>query len=175
MIEQIRPADPPSQAAAGFEAALGAVASGVTLVTIADGREDVGVTVSAFCPVSLRPPLILIALIGDSYPAELLGRLDRFAVTVLSAGQRVIAGRFAASGRPGARLLLDDVPHHRGSASGALIPDEGLAAMECEVVSRVTAGDHLLVIARVLVVPSVAETGDPLIRFQSRYRPLAGA
>ena len=101
-----------------FEAATGAFASGVTLVTIVDGREDIGVTVSAFCPVSMRPPLVLISLIGQSYPAELLGRLDRFALTVLSAGQRVLAGRFAATGRPGARLLLDDVPHHRGKQPG---------------------------------------------------------
>ena len=108
-----------------FAAALGAFASGVTLVTIADGRDDVGVTVSAFCPVSMSPPLVLISLIGGSYPAELLGRLDRFAVTVLASGQRMLAGRFAATGRPGARLLLDDVAHHRGAASGALIPDGG--------------------------------------------------
>lgn len=175
MTEQIRAASSPPGTPVGFEAALGAIASGVTLVTIADGREDVGVTVSAFCPVSMAPPLILISLIGDSYPAELLGRLDRFAVTVLSSAQRVLAGRFAASGRPGARLLLDDVPHRRGTASGALIPDDGLAAMECEVVSRVIAGDHLLVTAQVRAVPTLAETGDPLIRFRNRYRPLTSA
>ncbi len=158
-----------------FETATGAFASGVTLVTIADGREDIGVTVSAFCPVSMRPPLIMISLLGESYPAELLGRLDRFAVTVMAAGQRILAGRFAAAGRPGARLLLDDVPHHRGAASGALIPDEGLAAIECEVTSRAPAGDHLLVIARVLVVDAVAAAGEPLVRFRRRYPELAGS
>ncbi len=62
----------PGDSPAGYEAALGLIASGVTLVTIADDRDDVGVTVSAFCPVSIRPPLILVSLIGDSYPAELL-------------------------------------------------------------------------------------------------------
>jgi len=159
----------------GFAAALGLIASGVTLVTIADGRDDVGVTVSAFCPVSMEPPLILVSMIGDSYPAELLGRLDRFAVTLLTAGQRMLAGRFAASGRPGARLLLDDVAHHRGVVSGALIPDGGLAALECEVISRVPAGDHVLVIARVLAVDAIAESGDPLIRFRGRYPAIAGS
>lgn len=157
-----------------FAAALGALASGVTLVTVADGRDDVGVTVSAFCPVSMAPPLIAVSLIDESYPAELLGRLDRFAVTILASGQRALAGRFAASGRPGARLLLDDVAHHRGPFSAALIPDGGLAAMECEIVSRVPAGDHLLVIALALSVENVAETGDPLIRFRGRYPALAG-
>jgi flavin reductase (DIM6/NTAB) family NADH-FMN oxidoreductase RutF len=70
-------------------------------------------------------------------------------------------------------LLLDDVAHHRGVASGALIPDGGLAAIECQVISRVPAGDHLLVIARVLFVDGIAETGDPLIRFRGRYPALA--
>jgi len=158
-----------------FGTALGAIASGVTLVTVADGRDDVGVTVSAFCPVSVNPPLILVSLIDQSYPAELLGRVDRFAVTVLAADQRMLAGRFAAAARPGARLLLDDVPHHRGTASGALIADGGLAAFECEVVSRVPAGDHLLVIAGLLGVDAVAESGDPLIRFRGGYPALSRA
>ena len=45
--------------------------------------------------------------------------------------------------------MLDGVPHQRGRQSGALIPDGGLAALECEVTERVQAGDHLLVIATV--------------------------
>jgi flavin reductase (DIM6/NTAB) family NADH-FMN oxidoreductase RutF len=153
--------------------ALSAWAAGVTLVTIADGRDDVGTTVSAFLPVSQDPPLVVVSLTADSYPAEVLSRPSlpaaRFAVTLLSAAQKVLAGRFAAEGRPSARLLLDDVPHVRGSASGALIPSGGLAALECSVARRVPAGDHLLVISSVDGVPYVAEAGDPLIRFRRRY------
>jgi flavin reductase (DIM6/NTAB) family NADH-FMN oxidoreductase RutF len=152
---------------------LAAVASAVTLVMVADGRDDVGTTVSAFCPVSLDPPLIGVCLQAGSYPAELLGRVDRFAVTLLSAEQRALAGRFAAAGRPGARLLLDGVPQHRGELSGALIATGGLAGIECEASQRVEAGDHLLVIARVLAVAYLAEAGHPLIRFRGRYPALA--
>jgi len=151
---------------------LAAFASGVTLVTVADGRDDIGTTVSAFCPVSGDPPLVLVSLMAGSYPAELLARIDRFAVTVLAAGQRMLAGRFGASGRPHARLLLDSIPHQRGTLSGALIPSGGLAALECQVTSRVEAGDHLVVIAAVLDVPYAAEGGQPLIRFRGRYPPL---
>jgi flavin reductase (DIM6/NTAB) family NADH-FMN oxidoreductase RutF len=165
----------PADSSGGLAGALALFASGVTLVTIADGRDDVGATVSAFCPVSLRPPLILVSLIAGSYPAELLGRVDRFAVTVLGAGQRLLAGRFAAAGRPGARRLLDGVPHERGARSGALIPAGGLAALECEASQRVPAGDHLLVIASVLGTAYLAEGGGPLIRFGGRYlTPEAG-
>ena len=84
---------------AGLGEALASFATGVTLVMVADGRDDIGTTVSAFCPVSWSPPLVLVSLIADSYPAEVLGRVDRFAVTVLRASQRTLAGRFAVGPR----------------------------------------------------------------------------
>jgi len=120
-----------------------------------------------------------VSLMAESYPAELFGRpeepVTRFAVTVLSAGQRMLAGRFAAEGRPGARLMLEDVPHRRGPASGALIPAGALAALECGVHQVIPAGDHLLVIARVTDVPYVADSGAPLIRFRRHYLALDSA
>ena len=164
------------RASAGGDAlrvALSAWAAGVTLLTIADDRDDIGTTVSAFMPVSLDPPLVAVSLIAGSYPAEVLSRPSfpaaRFAVTLLSAAQKLIAGQFAAEGRPSARLILDAAPHVRGAASGALIPSGGLAALECSVARRVPAGDHLLVIAAVENAVYTAESGDPLIRFRGRY------
>jgi flavin reductase (DIM6/NTAB) family NADH-FMN oxidoreductase RutF len=153
--------------------ALNSWVAGVTLVTVADGRDDVGATVSAFCPVSVDPPLVAVALMGGSYLAEVLGREDapatEFGVVVLAAGQRVLSGRFAAAGRPGARLMLGDVPHRRGPVSGALIVEGGLAALECSAEQVRPAGDHLLVIARVTGVPYVSDGGEPLIRFRRHY------
>jgi flavin reductase (DIM6/NTAB) family NADH-FMN oxidoreductase RutF len=150
-------------------AARAAWAGAVTLLTIADGHDDIGATVSAFCPVSADPPLVLVSLMAQSYPAEILGHADTFAVTLLSAEQRMLAGRFAAEGRPGARLMLDDVPHSRGALSRALIPDGGLAVFECSVSQLVPAGDHVLVIAEVIGIPYLIDGGHPLIRFRSRY------
>jgi flavin reductase (DIM6/NTAB) family NADH-FMN oxidoreductase RutF len=154
-------------------AALSAWAAGVTLVTIADERDDIGTTVSAFMPVSLDPPLVVVSLIAGSYPAEVLSRPSlpalRFAVTLLSAEQKLLAGQFAAAGRPSARLILDGVSHTRGAESGALIPSGGLAALECSVARRVPAGDHLLVVSAVESVAYVAVSGDPLVRFRGRY------
>jgi flavin reductase (DIM6/NTAB) family NADH-FMN oxidoreductase RutF len=164
----------PAGATPSFAEARTAWAAGVTLVTIADGRDDIGTTVSAFCPLSADPPLISVALLAASYPAEVLARLDWFAVTLLAAGQRSLAGRFAAAGRPGARLLLDNVPHRRGGHSGALIPEGGLAALECAVTQRIPAGDHVLLVAGVLAVPYAAPGGAPLIRYRGSYPRLAG-
>jgi flavin reductase (DIM6/NTAB) family NADH-FMN oxidoreductase RutF len=156
-------------------AALNSWTAGVTLVTAADGRDDVGATVSAFCPVSEDPPLVVVSLMAGAYLAEVFGRgeapVTRFAVVLLAAAQRVLSGRFAAAGRPGARLMVDDVPHRRGPESGALIVEGGLAALECSVEQLIPAGDHLMVIARVTGVPYVAESGEPLVRFRRRYLP----
>ena len=164
----------PAPATADVAAVRAAWAGAVTLVTVADGRDDIGATVSSFSPVSAEPPLVLVSLMSGSYPAELFSRPDepvtRFAVTLLSAGQRVLAGRFAAEGRPGARLMVEDVPHHRGEASGALIVAGGLAALECAAEQVLVLGDHLLVIARVTNVPYVTDSVEPLIRFRRGYR-----
>jgi flavin reductase (DIM6/NTAB) family NADH-FMN oxidoreductase RutF len=168
----------PKYAAPGdLAAALSGWASGVTLVTLTDDRDDIGTTVSAFCPVSLDPPMVVVSLAAESYPAEVLSRPSlpaaRFAVTLLSASQRVLAGQFAASGRPSARLILEDVEHVRGADSGALIPLGGLAALECSVARRVPTGDHLLVISSVTGVAYQAESGDPLVRHRGRYPNLS--
>src|ERR1700750_424189 len=142
-------------------------AGAVTLVTVADGRYDIGATLSSFSPVSAEPPLVLVSLLSGSYPAELFSRPDepvtRFAATLLSGGQRVVGGRLAAAGRPGARLMLDDVPHRRGPRSGALIAEGGLAALECSAERLVTAGDHLMVLAGGTRVVYVAGSGAALI------------
>ncbi len=151
--------------------AFAAWAGAVTLLTVADGRDDIGATVSAFCPLSLDPPLVLVSLLAPASLAEVMccPRGRAFAITLLSAAQRVLAGRFAAEGRPSARLMLDDVPHRRGAMSGALIPDEGLAAIECEAERRIPAGDHLLVVARITAIGYVSDAGLPLIRYRGRY------
>src|SRR6202451_1159715 len=85
--------------------ALASWATAVTLLTVADDRDDVGATVSAFCPVSADPPLVLVSLLSGSYPAELFGRAEepvtRFAVTLLSAGQRMLARGVAGARRLG--------------------------------------------------------------------------
>ena len=153
-----------------FTDALAAFGSGVVVATVRDGRDDIGSTLTAFSSVSLEPPMVLVAVSAGSYLGEVLGRCDRWAVTVLSAGQRAIAGRFAVAGRPSARLLVAGVAHHRGEESGALIVDDGRAALECETRQRVSAGDHVVFVAEVLSVDYVATDRPPLIRVDHRYR-----
>ncbi len=64
------------------------------------------------------------------------------------------------------------MPHARGRHSGALIPAGGLAALDCATESRTRAGDHFMIIGRVLDVPYVADSAEPLIRFRGGYPAL---
>ncbi|MEU6738029.1 flavin reductase family protein [Streptosporangium sandarakinum] len=157
-----------------FTEAMAGVATAVTVVTVNDERDDVGGTVGTFTSVSLDPELVMVSLANTGYLNELLLRRDRWAASVLSAGQKAIASRFATPGRPGARLLLAGTPHHRGALSGALVVEGGVAALEAETTHVVPAGDHTLYIARVLGVSYVEPSLAPLVRLRGRYRPAGG-
>jgi flavin reductase (DIM6/NTAB) family NADH-FMN oxidoreductase RutF len=149
--------------------AVACFATGVVVVTVRDDRDDIGTTVTSFTSVSLDPPMVLTGIGEDSYLDEVLGRQGRWAATVLSADQRSLAGRFAAEGRPSARLLIANQPHHRGRLTDALVVEGGLAAIECETRQRVPAGDHVLFVAEVMGVDYADPAKDPLIRVNRRY------
>lgn len=162
-----------------FRAAMARLAAGVVLVTAHDPEdgprgEDVGMTATSFLSVSLEPPLVLVSVRQDSRMDELLERQPLWAVSVLAEGQRPIAGRFSMRGRVSDRLLFQDMPRTRGAVSGALLVDGALATVECRTEQRVDAGDHTLVIGRVLAtsLPAGAE-GGPLAYFRGSYRRLA--
>ncbi|KAB8193853.1 flavin reductase [Nonomuraea phyllanthi] len=148
------------------------LAAGVAVVTVRDGRDDLGVTVSALMSVSLDPPLVLVSLAAGGYLNEVMLRQDRWAASLLSSGQAAVASRFAAAGRPSARLLVAGTPHHRGALTDALVVEGGVAALEAETTTVVPAGDHTLFIASVLAIPYVNSSLQPLVRLRSRYRPM---
>ncbi|MBR8744814.1 flavin reductase [Nocardiopsis sp. MG754419] len=145
--------------------------TGVTVVTIADGRDDIGATVSALVSVSARPPVVMLSVDAEGYVAEVVEEVGAFAVSVLSADQRAMAGRFAAEGRPSARLLVSGHPHHRGAHTGALVLDEALAALECTVRQKVEVGDHVVFFADVVGLPEPAadRRAPAMVRWAGRY------
>ncbi|MGW5766271.1 flavin reductase family protein [Streptomyces tendae] len=166
-----------------FRAAMSRLASGVVLVTaqeppldpddpLAPRGEDVGMTATAFMSVSLDPPLVLVSLREGSRMDDLLDEQPLWAVSVLAESQRHIAGRFAMKGRVSDRLLFADIPYVRGEATGAPLAGGALATLECRTEQRVPAGDHTLVIGRVLTAALPSADGGPLAYFRGRYRQL---
>jgi flavin reductase (DIM6/NTAB) family NADH-FMN oxidoreductase RutF len=77
-----------------FRSVLGRFASGVTVVTTRDGDDrDHGMTVSAFCSVSLAPPLVLICVDHAASSHDALLGATHFAVNVLAAHQEPVSRR----------------------------------------------------------------------------------
>lgn len=149
-----------------FRAVLGRFASGVTILTARDGNgADQGMTVSAFCSVSLDPPLVLACVERVASVHPILAAAEHFAVSVLASGQEALSRRFAE--QDGNRF--DGIGFRRGRTGAALI-DDALAHIECRRVAAHDTGDHTVFIGEVLA----AEAHDrrPLLYYRSGYASL---
>lgn len=140
-----RPLDPSPDDARQFRDALGAFATGVTIVTTRDAQgRDVGLTANSFNSVSLDPPMVLwsLAKSARSLPAFLAA--THFAVHVLAADQEELSLRFAARGvEKFAGLDLE-----RGAAQVPLL--RGCSArFQCRTAFRHEGGDHMIFVGAV--------------------------
>jgi flavin reductase (DIM6/NTAB) family NADH-FMN oxidoreductase RutF len=152
---------------ATFRSVLGRFASGVTVVTARDGDDrDHGMTVSAFCSVSLVPPLILICVDHAASSHDVLLQVPHFAVNILAAHQEPLSRRFSALDE---QSRFEGVGYSRGLTGAALL-DDALAHIECRRRSHHDAGDHTVVIGEVEV--AVAHDDRPLLYYRGGYTQL---
>jgi flavin reductase (DIM6/NTAB) family NADH-FMN oxidoreductase RutF len=150
-----------------FRRALGQFATGVTVVITRDaaGRPQ-GLTVNAFCSVSLEPPLVLICVDQRSEANAGLVETGRFTISVLSEEQEEISRRFATGGP----LKFTGIELPVGPAGLPLIAD-ALAALECRLVASYPGGDHTIYVGEVERLE--CRPGRPLVYHGSGYRRLA--
>lgn len=154
--------------AASFRRALGQFASGVTVVSTR--RQDgapLAITVSAFCSVSLEPPLVLVCIGRGSEVNEALRSAGVFAVSVLAQGQDDWSRRFAEPDRtPEDAEGLPQDPH------GCAFVPGSLAQLTCRIVSSHDAGDHTIFVGGVESASAVP--GRPLVYHAGLYHRLDG-
>jgi flavin reductase (DIM6/NTAB) family NADH-FMN oxidoreductase RutF len=147
-----------------FRAALGRFASGVTVVTTKDASGKLhGITVSAFCSVSLEPPLILICIekaTGSHYAFEESGV---FIVNILDRSQQHLSEHFASTFPD----KFEDMEYHTG-IGGIPILDDALVSLECSIKKSCDGGDHSIYIAE--VENADIKDGSPLVYFHGNYR-----
>lgn len=127
--------------------ALGAFATGVTIVTAMDSEtgEPVGFTANSFTSVSLDPPLLLVCLAHTAGSYRIFCGSDGFAVNVLAAEQEAIARIFATRGAD----KFEGVAWKPGQHGAPLI-EGSLARFDCAMHNRLTAGDHDILMGEVL-------------------------
>lgn len=152
-----------------FKQALGAWASGVTIVTTRNESDVFGMTASAFSSVSMEPPLVLVCINKSANTCPVIPQAGFFAVNILEAGQEEKSNQFASWKHRDSRW--QDLAHHKGS-TGAPLLDESLASLDCRLANSVEAGSHILYIGE--VVHAEINSGTPLMYYKGAYRGFAG-
>lgn len=148
-----------------FRQVLGQYPTGVVVVTAAGTHgEPLGMTIGSFTSVSLDPPLIafLPSKTSNSW-AALQEAGERFAVNVLTANQEDLCRAISISKED----KFADIGW-TSSPQGNPILDGVVAWLDCTTESRFDAGDHEIVLGRVLDL-EVVHDGYPLLFFRGGY------
>lgn len=153
-----------------FRNALGSFPTGVAVVTTtASAEHHLGITVNSFTSVSLDPPLVLWCMDKKSDRYHAFTKARCYTVSILGTEHQDVSARLARQGSHS----LDGIalkPTRLGPPALA----DALAIFECEAEAVHDAGDHAILIGRVVQF-SRHENGAPLVFFRGKYGALAQA
>jgi flavin reductase (DIM6/NTAB) family NADH-FMN oxidoreductase RutF len=130
-----------------FRQVMGQFATGVTLVTTCGQGKPAGITVNAFCSVSLDPPLVLVCIDLISHTLPIIRESGLFAVNILTDEQEHLSRCFAGSTQE--RYEHFCYTDFHTAATGAPIIDGILAFIDARVVAEYPAGDHVIFLGKV--------------------------
>jgi flavin reductase (DIM6/NTAB) family NADH-FMN oxidoreductase RutF len=158
---------------AEFRKAMGAFATGVTIITVDLDGEVHGMTANAFTSVSLDPMLVLVCVDHSTRTHTHLHTKKRFGINVLCEDQRPISEYYARAERVHERAEAEAGARFDRTGHGTPILHGALAYLECRLETVQEAGDHSIFIAEVEDV--VVGEGDPLLFFRGKYRKVGNA
>jgi flavin reductase (DIM6/NTAB) family NADH-FMN oxidoreductase RutF len=144
----------------------GSFPSGVVAVCRLLDAEPVGLAASSFVSVSIDPPLVSVCVRNESQTWPQIQSAPSIGVSVL-AGHQHSHGR-ALAGPAESRFA--DVRWH-ASPTGAVFLANAAAWLECTVEQEIPAGDHHIVVLRILAL-AVDVGAEPLVFHASRFRSL---
>jgi flavin reductase (DIM6/NTAB) family NADH-FMN oxidoreductase RutF len=126
--------------------AFGNFATGVTIVTTLDAAgKPCGFTANSFTSVSIEPPLLLVNIAKAAFGCDAFTGSGGFAVNILARDQRDLSNRFASAG-------TDKFANQGWSTAvtGSPIIDDVVAWFDCEHFEQIDAGDHIVLLGRVM-------------------------
>ena len=153
---------------AEFRQTMAAFASGVTVVTTRWQGVAHAMTATAFCSVSLDPPLVLVCVSRQSRFHAAVTQAGGWAVSLLSAGQEGVARHFANSGRR-LQTQFDELPHTPGPVTDAPLIDGALGWLECTTYGMHDGGDHTILVGRVERSSRDQALKEPLTYYRGTY------
>ena len=151
----------PADDARAFRTALGAYATGITIVTAPSPDGPVGITANSFASVSLDPPLVLWSPAKSSNRFAYFSGAPHCAIHVLDAHQQAISDGFGKN-----KAAFDDLDWEIGPNDVPLLRG-CLARFECSLQAEHDAGDHSILIGR--VHRASARDGLPLLFQGGRF------
>jgi flavin reductase (DIM6/NTAB) family NADH-FMN oxidoreductase RutF len=151
--------DPQKQLAS----ALGRIPSGLFILTLAEGAETSGMLASWVQQCSFHPPQLTVAMGHDRLLARGLAPGAPFILNILDSTQTDMIVHFGKGFAPGAPAFTGLAI--QPSSAGPPILSDALAYLECQVVSICPAGDHDLIIGRVLA-GRVLDEGQPMVHIR---------
>ena len=152
---------------AAFKDAMSRFTSGVTIVAGLDEGEPVGFTCQSFISLSIDPPFVAVAPARTSTSWPRIARAGLFCVNVLGDHQEDLCRGFAVSGGD----KFEGVDWHPAPVTGAPVIEGSLAWVDCRMELVHDAGDHELIIGKVLDLGT--NDGLPLLFFRRRFATLA--
>jgi 3-hydroxy-9,10-secoandrosta-1,3,5(10)-triene-9,17-dione monooxygenase reductase component len=150
-----------------FKDAMSRFSSGVTIVSGLEEGEPVGFTCQSFISLSIDPPFVAVAPARTSTSWPRIARAGTFCVNVLGDHQEDLCRGFAVSGGN----KFEGVDWHPAPVTGAPVIEGSLAWVDCRLELVHDAGDHELIIGKVLDLGT--NDGLPLLFFRSRFATLA--
>jgi len=154
-----------------FKNAMRRWGSGVSILTTRRDGGILGITVSAFCSLSLAPPLVLVCIDRKARSHALIERHAAFAVNVLRQDQTKLSE--LAAGRHGPEGNRLEGVEHRAAVTGAPILVDCLAWFDCVLEAAHAGGDHTIFVGRVEAAGH--SSGKPLLYHEGDYRRLAAS
>ena len=149
-----------------FRQLLGRFATGVTVLTVTTPQGyPLGMTANSLSSVSLRPPLISVCVDHEAEMHAAILTAREFVVNILSSPQETLARRFADQHED----RFDGIGY-RLSPEGLVLLDGALAHIECIRQADYPAGDHTIVVGR--VVGGATADGRPLLYYRGGYAAL---
>jgi flavin reductase (DIM6/NTAB) family NADH-FMN oxidoreductase RutF len=133
-----------------FRQVAGQFATGITVVTTRSQGTLAGITVNAFCSVSLDPPLILVCIDLNSTTLPCIRESGTFVVNILTNEQEYLSRCFAASTEERYEHFCHANFHT--AATGSPVIDGVLAFLDTRVVAEYPGGDHVIFLAEVMAI-----------------------
>jgi flavin reductase (DIM6/NTAB) family NADH-FMN oxidoreductase RutF len=153
-----------------FRDVMASFPAGVAVVTAREaGRRPRGLTLSAFCPVSLDPPLVLVCVAKTSNTLAALKAAGGFTVNFLAGGREHLAVLYASKAEEkfeGIAWLPPATPE-----GGPILHEDSAAYAVCVTRQAVEAGDHWVFIGEVEEAATIPDH-LPLLYHRRAYRDL---